>query len=96
MNRWSDIELQWQLGNDSSRDGYTRLNMVGYLSPRLIRGVTQDEKVFLRRARNRVRVWRSKPGEPHSSHLPGGELRLEERIRRGRSRFRRGNELRII
>jgi len=40
MNRWSDIELQWQLGNDSSRDGGTRLNMVGYLSPRLSGGVT--------------------------------------------------------
>jgi hypothetical protein len=98
MNRWSDIELELQLDNDSSRDGCTRLNMVGYLCPRLIRGVTQDEKMFLRRVRDRVRVrvWRSKPGEPHSSHLPRGELRLEERIRRGRCRFPKGNELRII
>ena len=95
MNRWSGNELEWQLHSDPSRDGCTRLNMVGYFSPRLIRGVTQNE-VFLRRARNRVRVWRSKPGEPHSSHLPGVELRLEESIRQERCRFRTGNELRIV
>ncbi len=37
-------------------------------------------------------VLRSKPGERHSSHLPGGELRLEDRIRRGTCKFRRCNE----
>lgn len=38
MNRRSDIKLGWQLDNDSSRGGCTRLKMVGYLSPSSQRG----------------------------------------------------------